>query len=157
MQTSLMKPTEQKWLLCRVGSRRCAIPLAFVSETMRAANIMQLDETDGFAVGAAIIHGEPVPVVDTGALFGEPQPDPRRLVKISVGERSVAITVDDVLGVSTIADAIASELPPLLRGATDNAVRAIDVRDGDFLLRLEASRLIPDTAFHGIVDNGRAS
>ncbi|HTV26982.1 MAG TPA: hypothetical protein VMF32_04305 [Xanthobacteraceae bacterium] len=33
----MANPTEQKWLLCRVGARRCAIPLAYAAETMRAA------------------------------------------------------------------------------------------------------------------------
>ena len=151
----VMEPTGRKWLLCRIGTRRCAIPLAFVTETMRAANIMQLGDAEGFAVGAAMIHGEPVPVVDAGALLGEPQTDPRRLITISVDQRSVAIAVDDVLGVSTIADDIANELPPLLRGAADKAVRAIDVRDGEFLLRLEASRLVPDGALEAIGEMGR--
>ena len=150
-----MKSTEQKWLLCRIGTRLCAIPLAFVTETMRPANLMQVGDAEGFAVAAAMIRGEPVPVVDTGAVLGEPQTDPRRLVTISVGERSVAISVDDVLGVSTIADDIANELPPLLRGAVDGVVRAIGVRDGEFLFRLEASRLIPDGALDAIGDSGR--
>jgi purine-binding chemotaxis protein CheW len=150
----MMKPTKQQWLLCRIGSRRCAIPLAFVTETMRTANIMQFADAEGLAIGAAMIRGEPVPVVDTGALLGEPQTHPRRLVTISVGGRSVAISVDDVLGVSTIGDDLANELPPLLRGAADKSVRAIDVRDGEFLLRLEASRLIPDSTLEAIGDIG---
>ncbi|HEY1797499.1 MAG TPA: chemotaxis protein CheW [Stellaceae bacterium] len=140
--------------MCRVGTRRCAIPLAFVTETMRAAGLMPIRDAEGFAVGAAIIRGEAVPVLDTGALLGEPQTDPRRLVAVSVGERRVAILVDDVVGVSAIAEDIASTLPPLLRGAIDRIVGAIDVRDGDFLLRLEASRLIPDGTLDAIGDLG---
>lgn len=149
-------PTEEKWLLCRVGTRRCAIPLACVIETMRTAALMPLGDAKGLVAGAAMIHGELVPVVDTGVLLGEPKADPRRLVTISVGERRVAIAVDDVIDVGTMSDDVASGLPPLLRGAADEAVRAIDVRDGEFLLCLEASRLIPDGALDAIGDIGRA-
>jgi purine-binding chemotaxis protein CheW len=152
----MTNPTEQKWLLCRVGALRCAIPLVYVTETMRTANLMPLDDAEGLIVGAAMIHGNLIPVVDTGALLGAPQTDARRLVAIGVGDRSVALSVDEVIGVSTITDDLASELPPLLRGAADMPVRAIDVRDGEFLLRLEASRLIPDGAFDAINDIGRA-
>lgn len=120
------------------------------------ANIMQLRDAEGIAIGAAMIRGEPVPVVDAGALLGEPQADRRRLVTIAVGEGSVAIAVDDVLGVSAISDDIANELPPLLHGAADGVIRAIGVRDGAFLLRLEAGRLIPDGALNAIGDIGGA-
>jgi purine-binding chemotaxis protein CheW len=152
----MANPTEQKWLLCRVGTRCCGIPLAYATETMRTANLIPLDDAEGLVIAAAMIHGDLVPVVDTGALFGEPQTDPQRLVSISVGDRRVAISVDEVIGVSTIADGVANELPPLLCDAVDKAVRAIDVRDGEFLFRLEASRLIPDGALDAIGHTGRA-
>jgi purine-binding chemotaxis protein CheW len=151
----MLKTTEQKWLLCRTGTRRFAIPLAFVTETMRPANIMKVRDAEGCAVGAAMIRGKPVPIVDAGALLGEPQTDPRRLVAIGIGERSVAISVDDVVGVSAIADDEANELPPLLCGAVDSVIRAIEVRDGEFLIRLEESRLIPNGAFDAVGNIGR--
>jgi purine-binding chemotaxis protein CheW len=149
-----MEPSEQQWLLCRIGTRRCAIPLSVVAETMRAPRLMQLGDAEGLGVGAAIIHGETVPVVDSGALLGE-DVAPRLLVRISVGHRSVAVLVDDVLGISSIAGEFADDLPPLLRGAVPDAVRAIDSRDGEFLLRLEASRLIPDALPEPLGDLGR--
>ncbi len=140
----------QKWILCRVGPRICAVPLGCVTETMRVLPITSLADPGGLVTGASIIRGVPVPVIDAGALFGEPQAAPRRLVTIRVGGRLVALAVDDVLGASEIAEHMQQELPPLLREATADAVRTIGILDGEFLLCLEASRLIPDAALDAL-------
>jgi purine-binding chemotaxis protein CheW len=139
----------QKWLLCRVGPRLCGLPLACVAETMRMLAVTPLADTAG-CVGAAIIRGVPIPVVDAGTLFGEPQTSRRRLVTIDVGDRLVALAVDDVLSITAIADDVLRELPPLLRGAAANVVQAIGSLDGEFLVVLEASRLVPDSVLEAL-------
>lgn len=140
----------QKWVMCRVGPRICGVPLACVTETMRVLPITPLADPGGFVNGASIIHGMPVPVIDAGALFGEPPASRRRLVTINVGGRLVALAVDEVLGASEIAEHVLQELPPLLREATADAVHTIGVLDGEFLLCLEASRLIPDAVLNAL-------
>lgn len=133
-----------KWIFCRVGPRICVVPLALVAETMRALPVTPLATCANIVSGASIIRGIPVPVVDAGALFGEPAAARRRLVTVDVGGRWVALAVDEVLGAGEIPDAELRELPPLLREAATDAVRAIGVLDGEFLLCLEVSRLVPD-------------
>lgn len=135
-----------KWVFCRVGSHTCALPLARVAETMRALPVTPLADCARMVSGASIIRGIPVPVVDAGALFGEPAAARPRLVTIDLGGRQVALAVDGVLGVGEVSDGRLGELPPLLREAAADAVSAIGVLDGEFLLCLEASRLIPDEA-----------
>lgn len=145
------------WLLCRVGKRRCAVPLDYVSETMRIQAVMPLADAAGLAVGASIIRGTPVPVVDVGMLFGELPAARARLVAIDVGGRLVALAVDDVLGVGEIADDMLRAVPPLLSEAAADVVRSIGILDGEFLLCLEASRLIPDVALEASDPGGPAA
>lgn len=133
----------QGWLLFRAGARLCAVPLSCVSETMRVLPIERA-EGAGFILGVSNIRGVPVPVVDAGGLFGAPGTGGRRLVTIDVGARMVALAVDDVVGVIAIAEDVLAGLPPLLREAVGDAVRAIGVLDGELLVHLEASRLVPD-------------
>lgn len=147
----------QRWLLFRAGTRLCAVPLACVAETMRVLPIEQLADAAGFVAGVSIVRGEPMPVVDVGALFDEPTRENRRFVTIDVGGRLVALAVGQVLGVGAIADDLLESLPPLLRDATRDVVRAIGVLDGELLLRLEASRLVPEAALEGLGTAGPAA
>lgn len=144
------KAVPEKWILCRVGRRVCGLPLGCITETMRVLPVTPLADPGGLVRGASIIRGVPVPVIDAGALFGEPQAAPRRLVTIKVGERLVALAVDAVLGASDIAGQAQQELPPLLHEAAADAVRSIGILDGEFLLCLDASRLIPDSVFDAL-------
>jgi hypothetical protein len=50
-----------------------------------------------------------------------------------------------VVGVVAMAEDVSEELPPLLREADSEAVKAIGVLDGEFLIHLETSRLVPDS------------
>jgi purine-binding chemotaxis protein CheW len=134
----------RKWVFCRVGTRTCALPLALVAETMRALPVMPLANSAGFVSGASIIRGVPVPIVDAGALFGEPPIARQRLVTIDVGGRWVALAVDGVSSAGKISEDKLRELPPLLSEAATDAISAIGVLDGEFLLCLEVGRLIPD-------------
>jgi chemotaxis signal transduction protein len=135
--------SRQRWLLFRAGRRLCAVPLGCVAETMRVLPIERA-KSAGFLLGVSNIRGVPVPVVDAGGLFDEPGGGGRRLITIEIGARLVALAVDDVLGVTAIAEDVLEGLPPLLREAAGDAVRAIGVLDGEFLVRLETSRLVPD-------------
>ena len=132
-----------KWLLFRAGRRLCAVPLDFVAETMRGLPIQRAKSAD-FILGVSNIHGVAVPVVDAGGLFGEPGAGVRRLITIEVGARLVALAVDDVIGVTAIAEDALAALPPLLGEADENAVGAIGMLDGEFVVRLNAGLLVPD-------------
>jgi purine-binding chemotaxis protein CheW len=140
----------QQWLLFRAGTRLCALPLACVVETIRVLPVELLAEAAGFVGGVSIIRGSPVPVVEVGALFGEPETKRRRLITIDAGKRLVALAVDQVIGVSTIAADLLDGLPPLLREAAGDVVQAIGVLDSQLLLRLEPGRLVPEAALEAI-------
>ena len=142
------------FLLCRAGSSFCALPLDQVAEIMRALPIEAIAGAPRYVCGLSIIRGTPTPIVDVGLLLGD-QPTPAaRLIAIRVGNRTVALAVDAVLGIRTIADA--GELPPLLREASE-AVAAIGTLDSALLFFLRAARIVPEDLLVHLRADGEAA
>jgi purine-binding chemotaxis protein CheW len=138
----------ENWLVCRTGSRLCAVPLASVIETMRALPIEPLTGGRHAVAGLSMIRGAPVPVVNVAALFGDEHSAAARLVTLSVAGRRVALAVGDLVGIRSFAAAEAGPLPPLLRDASTEAIAAIGALDGEFVLVLQAARLVPDATLN---------
>jgi purine-binding chemotaxis protein CheW len=135
-------PDGKPCLLCRVRTWVCALPIDTVVETMRPLPIEPLASAPRFVRGVSIIRGEPVPVVDGGMLLSDsPLSSPRRLVTLEVSGRRVALAVDEVLGVRTVA---ASSTPPLLQHAHEDVVAAIETLDAELLVVLRTARLLPE-------------
>jgi purine-binding chemotaxis protein CheW len=130
-------------LLCRLATRLIGVPIEHVVETMRPLPIEKLSGAPQFVVGASVIRGAPTPVVDAGRLLGESESRPRRFVTVRAGGRTVALSVDEVLGVSTIPAETLQALPPLLRDAGAEAVAAIGTLDAQLLLVLDSARVVP--------------
>jgi purine-binding chemotaxis protein CheW len=126
-----------------VGGRFSGLPLEHVVEVMRPLPLEQVAEAREFVRGMSIVRGEPVPVVDARRLLGGGEAAPGgRLVTLRVGARSVALHVDDVLGVRLIAVELLREVPPLL-GHASEARMALGALDGRLLEVLDAARLLP--------------
>lgn len=134
----------QSLLACRAGGRACALPLEHVIETMRPLPIEPIADAPSFVRGVAIIRGGPVPVVDCAALIAGTATPATRFVLARVGDRRVALAVDDVLGVVSLPRARLGELPPLLRDAAGEAIAAVGTLDARLLLVLETGRLLPE-------------
>lgn len=134
-------------LVVTVGGRTCAIPLHHVAETMRPLPIEPIAGTPNFVRGVSLIRGAPTPVLDLGALLknGEPSATYGRFVTMKlVGERRVAIGVDNVVGVRNLESTEIGELPPLLGDAAADVLEAIGTRDAQLLVVLRAARIVPD-------------
>lgn len=134
-----------KYLLCRVGTRYCALPLTCVLETMRPLSVEPLAGMPCFVRGVAVIRGAPVAVVDAGALLGPAEgASPRRFVTIRSGDRQVALAVDEVLCVHELPPARLQALPPLVRETSAEVVSALGTLDRELLLILRAAHLVPE-------------
>jgi len=131
------------WLLCRAGARLCALPIETIVETMRRLPIEPLARAQPFILGMSVVRGAPVPVIDVAALLGERAVNPERLVTLKVGERMVALALDEVLGLRAISGA---EVPPLLKDAAGEVVSAIGALDAELLLVLNTARAVPEDA-----------
>ncbi len=133
-----------QWLLCRAGEHLCAIPIEHVIETMRLLPIEAVSGAPPYVRGLTIIRGAPVPVIDTGLLVGERATRSTRLVTVRTGRRTIALTAEAVMGVSTMAPDKLSQFPPLLRACASEAIEAIGMLDAELLFFLRAARIAPE-------------
>lgn len=154
-------------LICRIGREQpqqlCALPIAIVDETMRPQPVEPLDGLPPFVLGASVIRGTPIPVVDgrlliEGVRSNASERDARldareaRFVTLRVSgadgsERRVALLVDGVLGVRRARSDLTASLPPLLDRADGSVLATIGTLDSRLLVTLHTARLVPDEAF----------
>lgn len=144
-------------LLVQARTRVCALPLSHVVETMRPLPIQPVPVAPAFILGLSVIRGEPVPVVDLGALLGCPEPaQSRRLVAVRMGERRAALAVEAVLRIVSETALERRALPPLLRSAGDRTVAAVSALDREFLSILETAHLVPHELWSRLPAEGPA-
>lgn len=142
-------------LVCRVGTKLCALPLGCLLETMRPLAVEALAQTADFVSGVALIRGRPTPVVDARKLLGSPSDrPPGRYVTLSLGERVAALAVDAVVGVHDVSEGLLSELPGLLGGSPSSFVAAMTRLDRELLLVLEQARLVPEDVWRRLEEKG---
>lgn len=141
-------------LIVRAGARRCALRASEVLETMRPLPVERAGDAPDFVAGVAVIRGRPVPVVDLAKLLGEARANGiARFVCLRVGERRVALAVEEVLDLRSLPDSGLEAMPPLLAGGSRAA--ALGALDAKLLLLLEGARILPE-AF-GERPEGRAA
>jgi purine-binding chemotaxis protein CheW len=144
-------------LVARVGDKRVALRLAHVVEVMRPLPVATLGGTPPFVLGAAVVRGSAVPVVDARALLGEGPASTRdaRFVSVRVGDRRAVLAVDAVLGVRALDDVSVGQMPPILRDASEGVPELLGALDRDLLLVLDAGRLVPESAWRAIAGTDR--
>jgi purine-binding chemotaxis protein CheW len=146
-----MKPSA-KALIFGVQARICAVSLGHVIETMRALPIEAISGVPSFVLGVAIIRGIPTPVVDLAAVLGaSPEHKDERFVTVRAGNRQVALLVSTVLGIRNLDEPTATqELPPLLKGASQEVIEKVGTLDERFLLVLREAWTLEDALWHAV-------
>jgi purine-binding chemotaxis protein CheW len=147
-----------RFLLCRIGSRIGALALKDVRETMRPLPIETLPGMPPFVLGVAIVRGFPAPIVDAIRLLkpvASPSPPmisspSARFVSLKLGERTAVLAVDAVLDIRPLAAGILADIPPLLREAGAEQMAVIGALDTQLLFVLEAARLVPESIWTAI-------
>jgi len=147
------KLRENLFLLCKADSRHFALPVESVIETLRNLACETLADAPSFVLGLCVVRGEPVVVIDSGALFGEPPVMRNRLVMVRVGNRAIALTVDAIVGVRAVSAQSWAALPPL-SGASDS-INAITMLDQELVFLMQGARVIPEDVLDSIEAAGR--
>ena len=93
--------TTRPSLVLRIGDRPCCLDARLVSEVLRPRPLAPFDAAGPAVLGAAIIRGEPTPVIDAAAALGlPPSAEPAaRWVVARPGRRPLALAVAAVIGV----------------------------------------------------------
>lgn len=144
--------TGRKALILGVQRRMCAVPLAHVVETMRPLPTEAISGVPSFVLGVAIVRGIPTPVVDLGAVLGAPSEQRgERFVTLRTGNRQIALLVTTVLGIRDLDTLTATqELPPLLQGASQDAIERIGTLDERLLEVLQEGWKLPEEVWRAI-------
>jgi purine-binding chemotaxis protein CheW len=122
---------------------------------MRPLPIEPFGKMPHFVRGVAVVRGEPIPVVDAAMLLGSAAlRQPGRFVTLRANDHSVALAVDEVLGLRELSTASMRDLPPLLRGGSGDIGSTIGTLDAELLIVLRAARVLPDDAWNGLVTRG---
>ncbi|MEO8004351.1 MAG: chemotaxis protein CheW [Betaproteobacteria bacterium] len=138
-------------LLCRVRTHLCAVPLEYVAETMRPMPVTPLAGSLSFVRGMSVIRGTAIPVVDVGSLLGSETPaSPTRFVTLKIDRNHVALAVEEVVGIRSLAAVALNDLPPLLRSANADLVSAVGMLDRELLLVLQTARIVPDSVWRSM-------
>lgn len=136
--------------VCRVGEVAIALPLDCVLETLRPLPLEAVHGAPACVRGLSLIRGGPTPVLDAAALLGlDSRASPRRLVLLRLGARQVALAVHEVAGVRALPADAWRQVPPLLTAAVGESVNAIGALDGELLLVLQDSFVLPPSVWAG--------
>src|SRR5690348_7597343 len=103
------------YLICRIGTTPCALPLGGVVETLRPLPIEALSGAPAFVAGLAIIRGAPVPVISGHYLLGGDSGSIGRWVVLRAGAHRVALGVEAVIGIESVRPSELDAMPPLMR------------------------------------------
>jgi purine-binding chemotaxis protein CheW len=137
-------------LVFRVRDRLCALRLEHVEEIMRPLTVEAIAGAPVSVRGVAVVRGALAPVVDASTLLCGEASAATRFVIVKTSRGCVALAVDAVLGLAEIPSASVDALPPLFQETGADAISAIGVLDGQLLLVLRSTRLLPDDAWSAI-------
>jgi purine-binding chemotaxis protein CheW len=138
-------PASSPWLLCRVRSNLCALPIEQVLEVMRPLPILPVAQAPQAVLGMCVLRGAAVPVIDLALCICGLAGEPTRFVSVRAGERRMALAVDAVSGTIVLEAERVAEVPPLLAQAAP-ALAAVMALDTSLLMLLQAGRVLPDAA-----------
>ncbi|MDB5581688.1 MAG: chemotaxis protein CheW [Bradyrhizobium sp.] len=145
------EPVQYPVVVFRARTRLCALPSIHVQETMRVLPTQLLAAAPDFVIGVALIRGMAVPVVDAGALLGETdEPSATRFISLRIGDRSIALAVEAVLGVQELASSELQQLPPLLRDTSSEVMSALGTLDAELLSVLKLARTLTEPILHAL-------
>lgn len=113
---------------------------------MRPLAIEPVESEHPWLLGVAVLRGQPCPVIDLSTLLGQPSPA-SRWVSVRVPgavDRTVALAVSGVEGVTRLSRETLEATPPLLSMSRSEAVAAMAVHDRQLLSLLETGSLLDE-------------
>lgn len=150
---------ERSYLLVRVGTWICALPVQLVVETMRPQPILPVSSDLPFVRGVSRVRGALLPVLDLALLLGVPVFEPaRRFITVRSDTQKLCLMTGEVVRVTALDEELLQETPQLLRAALPAQVERLGTLDGAAVATLSTARLLPEEAWRSLAserDAGR--
>jgi purine-binding chemotaxis protein CheW len=132
-------------VIVRAANWLCAFDVRDVVETCRALPTQAVAGCPDYVDGISVVRGSAVVVVHLGALLsGSRAGTPARFATVRVGGRSVALAVDQVLGVRRIGRDRFDDAPPLFPRDAEGGTRTLALIEGELVALLETARLVDE-------------
>lgn len=138
-----------RFLIVSAAQRLCALNLAEVVETFRPLPIASVAGAPAYVLGLSIVRGLSVAVVDLCQLLEGDKAalasaaGAQRMVSLRVGERTIALLVDAVLGVRSLDTAQLASTPGLMGAVASDLLSTLGQLDEQLLVVLRSGRLVP--------------
>lgn len=143
-----MKLSFQSFLVFRLNTVVCAIPLKHVSEVMRPLPLDKFASLPHFYAGVSVIRGIPTPVLDLKKTLGvddEETPSRReRFVLVDSEKQKIACLVDEVLGIEDIDPQFITKTLGFFQKANRDLITGMGTLDQKLLLVLESLVTLPE-------------
>ncbi|MCB2227886.1 MAG: chemotaxis protein CheW [Desulfarculaceae bacterium] len=141
---SVPSDARQSFVSFRLDQKLFALPLDRVERALRMVAPVRLPEAPPWIAGVINLHGQALPVLDLGQIFGrlprQPHPDQRLLV-VAQRPRRVALQVD---AVESVVKASPGEIvPPTGHLAESRVLAGIFEHGEELVLLLDPERLAP--------------
>jgi purine-binding chemotaxis protein CheW len=100
----------------RVADRDCAVDVMRIAEVLRPVPVTRLPSAPPFVEGIIELRGRFLPVIDLRKRFGGEERAAGKYVVAPMGDTSVALVVDEVMGVERIPTDQIQQPPALASG-----------------------------------------
>lgn len=125
----------KSFLIIRTGALRCALPISVVREVMRPLRIKAAGGLLPGVLGAAIVRGNPLPVISLGVLLRQPEEPLARFVVVRTPGRDCVLACASIESITGLDDSEWQRLPTLLESI--EAAQQIAVTDRDLVVTLD--------------------
>jgi purine-binding chemotaxis protein CheW len=138
---------DESALAFRADRHLVAMRLGYVTEVVRPLPVEPLAGVPPFVRGFCVLRGVATPVVDVRVLLGgEPAAAerPRRFVGTSTDRSTVALAVDEVIGIRDLPLDLLYDLPSAFAPQICESVAAVGAEP---MLLLSSARVVPDSVW----------
>lgn len=139
----------------QIENQNYGISIMDVRAVEKCENISSVLGAPDYIKGVLNLRGELIPVYSIRRKFCLPDRkvnDATKLIIVNLGDMPVAIEVDSVIGIITVAEEKTANRPRIISAANTEFVGHVAEVDGRIILLIDLQHLIPDEERQAMVD-----
>jgi purine-binding chemotaxis protein CheW len=129
-----------------VGKEEFCVDILKVQEIIRMMEITKIPNAPNFVEGVINLRGKVIPIIDFGKRcnlhsVGEGDENHRRIVVVSIGEKTVGLVVDRVSQVIKLEEEQISSTPGVVKGYNSEFISGVGKSGDKLLILLDLEKL----------------